>query len=116
VPLPAAYRGVPRLAVDNLTPEQAAAIIAADESGAVVCAPGQPTVLFIDLGRYEYSPALSALHTADGRPLLEFGSALPAPVARREDLLVPLGRPAAVRRVAPLDAASAGPDEGGEAQ
>jgi hypothetical protein len=88
--LPPAFRGAPVLNVENLTTEQAAAIIAADTSGAISAAPGQPTVLFVDLGRYHYSPALAALAADDGTPLLAFSRELPPPTASREELVVPL--------------------------
>lgn len=94
-PLPKRFRGVPRLAVDALTPEQAAAIIAADRSGAIAAAPGQPSVLFIDLGCFDYDPALAGVLGDDGTPLLEFANYWAAPTLRREELVVPLRRPPA---------------------
>lgn len=116
VPLPASYRGVPRLAVDELTKEQAAAIVAADESRAIVTAPGQPTVLFIDLGKYEYSPALSGLRTADGQPLLEFGGEQPRPAVSREEMVIPLARPGGPPHIEPLAPGADDQAEGGDAR
>jgi hypothetical protein len=92
-PLPQRFRGVPRLAVDHLAAEEAAAIIAADRSRAITAAPSQPTVLFVDLGCFDYDPALADLRSAEGAPLLEFTGSWAAPAARREDLVVPLMRP-----------------------
>lgn len=94
--LPEGYRGVPVLNVPVLTPEQAQCIIDADASGAIIAAPGQPTVLFVDLGRFAYCPALAELMDECGVPLLRFEARLVEPVARREDLLVPLKRSAPV--------------------
>ncbi|MCB1186391.1 hypothetical protein KDL29_04410 [bacterium] len=91
--LPAAYRGVPLLNVDSLTEEEALRIIAADGSGAIAQAPGQPTVLFVDLGRYDHDPALGELKRADGTPLVVFEERWAMPVANREALVLPLRRP-----------------------
>lgn len=91
VRLPAAFRGVPRLNVASLSSEQAAAIVAADGSGAISAAPDQPTVLFIDLGRYDWSPALAGLTDGQGRPLLSFGAHWAPPAVQRAELVVPLG-------------------------
>ncbi|GEM_PF-5889465 len=85
-----AFRGVPRLNVSRLTAEQAGAIVAADASGAIVAAPGQEGVLFIDLGRYDYSPELAELTAADGTPLLSFSDSWSPPSTAREELVVPL--------------------------
>ena len=82
----------PRLAVDGLSEAEAVAIIAADQSGAIVAAPHQPTVLFVDLGRFSFDPGLLELRRPDGTPLLSFEADWAKPMARREDLLVPLGR------------------------
>jgi hypothetical protein len=95
---------VPRLAADILTPNQAASIIAADHSGAITAAPGQPTVLFVDLGCFDYDPALAGLCGDDGAPLLQFTSYWAAPSARREDLVVPLKRPPGAAAQAEEDA------------
>ncbi len=95
VALPQRFCGVPRLAVAELTPEQALAIIAADRSGAIVAAPGQPGVLFVDLGVFDYDPALGELRDAAGQPLLEFADYWAKPQARREELVLPLRRPRA---------------------
>lgn len=92
-PLPQRFRGVPRQAVAQLTPEEASAIIGADRSGAIVAAPGQPGVLFVDLGAFDYDPALAELRSAAGQPLLEFTDVWAKPQARREDLVIPLNRP-----------------------
>jgi hypothetical protein len=92
-PLPERFSGVPRLAVEQLTPDEAAAIIAADRSGAITAVPEQPTVLFVDLGRFDYDPALLELRSAEGAALLEYANYWAAPAARREDLVVPLKRP-----------------------
>lgn len=89
--LPSAFRGVPRLNVSGLSEEQAAAIIAADGSGAITAAPEQPTVLFIDLGRYDWSPALAGLADGEGRPLLSFSERWAPPATERAALVVPLG-------------------------
>jgi hypothetical protein len=88
--LPEAFHGVPRLNVDRLTADEARAITAADASGAITAVPGQPTVLFVDLGSYDFSPTLAELHRADGTPLLAFSDAWPTPETRREELVVPL--------------------------
>jgi hypothetical protein len=81
---------VPRLNVEQLTAAQAGAIVAADSSGAIVAAPGQPTVLFVDLGRFDFSPALAELADELGTPLLRFEPYWPEPAATREALVVPL--------------------------
>jgi hypothetical protein len=94
-PLPARFRGVPRLAVEQLTSEQAARIVAADSSAAITAAPGQPTVLFVDLGCFSYDPALAELAGETGAPLLEFADYWAGPTQMREELVVPLKRPAA---------------------
>jgi hypothetical protein len=86
-----AFRGVPSLNVDRLSVEQARAIVAADGSGGISAAANQPTVLFVDLGRYCYSPALAELADDQGRPLLRFGAHWAAPAVERADLVVPLG-------------------------
>jgi hypothetical protein len=91
---PGAHRGVPQLNVARLTPEQAQAIIDADMSGAITPAPGQPTVLFIDLGCYDFSPALAELTDNDGTPLLRFSERWPEPGLSRSELVVPLKAPA----------------------
>ena len=91
---PVRFRGVPCLAVDDLSAEEARAIVAADLSAAIVPAPGQAAVLFIDLGRYDYDPALAELRRADGQPLLSFEDLWADPAASREELLVPLRREA----------------------
>jgi hypothetical protein len=93
VALPQRFRGVPRLAIEQLAPEQALAIVAADRSGAIVPAPGQPGVLFVDLGVFDYDPALAELRDAAGQPLLEFTDHWAMPCARREELVLPLRRP-----------------------
>jgi hypothetical protein len=90
--LPPSFRGAPRLNVDHLTATQAAAILAADHSGAFVRVPGTDAGLLVDLGRYSYSPQLAALAADDGTPLLAFEDVWAAPTARREELLVPLKR------------------------
>lgn len=82
-------RRVPQLA-KPITAQQAQQIIAADLSGAIVCAPGQPTVLFIDLGVYAFSPGLETLLDSEGEALLSFRECELAPSASREDLVVPL--------------------------
>ena len=92
--LPPAFRGVPRQRVATLTDEQARAIIAADASGAIVSAPGQPAVLFVDLGRFDYSPQLAELTTVDGTPLLSFDDWWAEPAVNRSELVVPLNRSA----------------------
>jgi hypothetical protein len=92
-PLPQRFRGVPRLAVEQLAPDQAALIIAADRSKSIRSAPGQPAVLFVDLGVYDYDPALAELRDETGLPLLEFASQWAAPSGQREDLVIPLKRP-----------------------
>jgi len=89
--LPPAFRGVPSLNVDRLSAEQARAIIAADGSGAISAAANQPTVLFVDLGRYCFSPALAELADDQGQPLLRFAEHWAPPVVERADLVVPLG-------------------------
>ena len=91
--LPAAHRGIPLLNVDNLSLEEAQRIIAADGSGAIARAPGQPTVLFLDLGRYDHDPALADLQRAGGTPLLSFEEGWAMPGASREELVIPLRRP-----------------------
>jgi hypothetical protein len=91
--LPPAYRGIPRLNGPALTSDEARAILAADTSGAFSSPPGQPQVLFVDLGVYDFSPALAGLRRSDGSPLLTFSDYWPLPETRREDLVVPLGRP-----------------------
>jgi hypothetical protein len=91
--IPDTYRGIPELVVDGLSEEQARAIIAADASGAITAAPQQPTVLFVDLGRYDYSPQLAELTDETGQPLLRFRRELPQPTGLREALVVPLKRP-----------------------
>lgn len=88
--LPPDYRGVPELNVARLTAAQAAAIVAADASGAIVAAPGQDSVLFIDLGRYDYSPQLAELRAEDGTALLSFSDTWAPPSTSREDLVLPL--------------------------
>ena len=92
--LPPTFRGVPRLAVEQLSAEDARRIIAADASGAIVAAPGQRGALFVDLGRFDYSPTLAELSDANGRPLLTFGDYWAGPSTRRSDLVVPLRRSA----------------------
>jgi hypothetical protein len=91
VTLPQTYHGVPRLNVATLTADQAAEIIAADASGAITAAPDQPTVLFLDLGRFVYSPALANLTDEHGTPLLGFGDCWAEPGLGRTDLVIPLG-------------------------
>ena len=88
--LPPAYRGIPRLNVDELSPLEARAILAADASGAIISAPGQEAVLFIDLGRYDFSPELAELTSMSGEPLLRFTDYWPDPSASREALIIPL--------------------------
>ena len=90
--LPAAYRGVPLLNVDELTAEEAARIIAADGSGAIASAPGQPTVLFVDLGRFDHDAALAGLLREDGTALVVFEDRWQVPAASRENLVIPLRR------------------------
>jgi hypothetical protein len=87
---PGVIRGVPQLNVPRLTEDQARAVVAADESGAIVAAPGQPAVLFVDLGRFSWSPALAELVDEGGTPLLRFTDRLAGPVATRQALVVPL--------------------------
>jgi len=89
--LPPAFRGVPRLNVNRLSAAQAAAIIAADGSGAISAAADQPTVLFVDLGRYCYSPTLAEVANEQGEPLLSFSARWAAPAVDRANLVVPLG-------------------------
>lgn len=101
-----AYRGVPRLNVDSLSPEQAEAVIAADASGAITAAPDQSTILFVDLGRYVYSPALAELMDEQGSPLLSFSDSWAEPGLSRAELVIPLG---SAQRIARESAA--GPDE-----
>lgn len=86
--------GAPRLnpELGALSAEQAAAILAADSSGAIVAAPGQPTVLFADLAAFYPSGPLAALCDAAGRPLLVFDAPYPQATGRREDFVVPLRR------------------------
>lgn len=85
----------PDLPGGRLTAAQAAAVLAADRSGAIVPAPGQSadnmTTLFVDLGRWDFNPALAGLKDEIGRPLLRFEQQMPA-VLSRADLLVPLYR------------------------
>ncbi len=84
----------PQLPGGRLNAEQAAAILAADRSGAIVAGPGQggqPSTLFVDLGRWEFSPALAELQDSSGRPLLAFETQMPAAL-KRGDLLIPLRR------------------------
>jgi hypothetical protein len=88
--LPPVYRGVPRLNVARLTANEAAQLRAADASGALSSPPGQPAVLFVDLGVYDFSPALAELTRSDGTPLLSFSDWWPLPETRREDLVIPL--------------------------
>jgi hypothetical protein len=64
--------------------------MAADASGAVVAAPEQAAVLFVDLGRYDYAPELAELKGADGKPLLRFADWWASPTADRESLIIPL--------------------------
>lgn len=90
--LPAGFRGVPLQNVDNLTEAEAQRIIDADGSGAIARAPGQPTVLFVDLGRYDHDPALGELRREDGTPLVVFEGRWSLPVASREALVLPLKR------------------------
>ena len=66
--------------------------MAADSSGAITHAPGQPAVLFVDLGRYTHTPALESLRGQNGEPLLLFDGSWPQPSAEREQLVVPLRR------------------------
>jgi hypothetical protein len=89
-------RGAPRLnpAIPALTPEQAAAIISADQSGAIVAPAGQPLALFVDLAVFSPSAALEALTDAGGEPLLVFDDSWPEALGRREDFVVPLRREA----------------------
>ena len=82
-------RQIPQL-TEPITEQQAQQIIAADLSGAIVSAPGQPDVLFIDLGAYSFSPGLEALVDFQGGPLLAFRECEIAPSASREALVVPL--------------------------
>jgi len=113
--LPPTYRGVPRLNVTELCEADAARIIAADTSGAIAAAPGQPTVLFVDLGRFDHGPGLGELTAADGTPLLYFADWWGEPGTNREDLVVPLkpGRDEPVREpvaaVAPVEVAEPEP-------
>jgi hypothetical protein len=88
--LPPSFRGVPRLNVEELTLLDTRAILNADASGAITAAPGQPTVLFIDLGRYDYSPELAELRNTQGEPLLRFTDFWASPSAGREDFIIPL--------------------------
>jgi hypothetical protein len=88
--LPPVYRGVPRLNVSHLTPDEAQAILAADVSGALVMAPRQTSVLFLDLGGYDFSPALAELKREDGTALLKFTDYWASPVTGREELVIPL--------------------------
>ncbi|MCH7472529.1 hypothetical protein IIA79_06210 [bacterium] len=88
--IPPAFRGVPQLVASRLTEEQARAIIEADASGAIVAAPEQPTVLFVDLGRYVHSPALELLKDGDGALLLTFEDWWAPPTLSRESLVIPL--------------------------
>ena len=91
--LPAAYRGIPLLNVPDLSEAEALRIIAADGSGAFAAAPGQPTVLFVDLGRFDHDPALAGLLRGDGTPLIVFEERWQLPTASREELVIPLKRP-----------------------
>jgi hypothetical protein len=93
--LPPVYRGVPRLNVPRLTPDEARALLAADASGALVLAPRQDCVLFVDLGCYDFSPALAELRREDGTPLLRFTDWWPLPQTGREELVIPLAGPGA---------------------
>lgn len=92
--LAGAGRGAPRLnpEIAGLDEALAARIQAADASGSISAAPGQPGVLFVDLASWSPSPALAALTDAQGRPLLVFDAPLPQPQGRREDFVVPLLR------------------------
>jgi hypothetical protein len=101
--LPAVYRGVPRLNVPGLTADEARAILAADSSGALLLAPRQDSVLFVDLGSYDFSPALGEVRRADGTPLLRFTDWWPLPETSREALVIPLaeGPASAVRSPEP---------------
>jgi hypothetical protein len=93
--LPESYSGVPYLNAARLTAEQAAGIQAAGPPGAFAAVPGQPEVLFVDLGVYAYSPDLAALTDAAGMPLLAFEPRWQLPDTAREGLVVPLSRPQA---------------------
>ena len=88
--LPPVFRGVPRLNVAELSEADAARIIAADVSGAITAAPGQPTVLFVDLGRYDHGPELTDLTDGEGTPLVRFADWWGRPGTVREDLVIPL--------------------------
>jgi hypothetical protein len=92
---PPLAHSVPRQRPQRLTPEQARAIIAADLSGAICLAPGQDAVLFVDLGRFAFDPALLELADEAGEPLLEYCPFYAAPGAARQQLLVPLKHPPA---------------------
>lgn len=85
----------PELPGGRLSPEQARAVLAADRSGAILPGPGQPadgaTVLFVDLGRWDYCDALGALSDEQGRPLLCFDGEMPALLSRAA-MVVPLYR------------------------
>jgi len=84
---------IPRLNTARLTDEQAAAILAADASGAISAAPQQRSVLLVDLGAFWPSPALLALrHGADAPLIVVEPGSLP-PAARRDELIVPLTSP-----------------------
>jgi hypothetical protein len=91
--LPPVYRGIPRLNVEGLTAAEAAIIRAADSSAAISSPPGQPDVLFVDLGVYDFSPALAEAKRADGTCLLSFTDFWPAPETLRENLVIPLAGP-----------------------
>lgn len=80
----------PYLNVASLTEAQAAAIIAADHSSAIQAAPGQPTVLFVDLGAFWFSTGLETLTDDGAVPLLAFSDEPVTAAASREDLVVPL--------------------------
>jgi hypothetical protein len=122
--LPPVFRGAPQLNVSELSPAEAQAIISADSSGAMVLPPQQTNALFVDLGVYDFSPALAELRRADGTPLLRFTGSWPLPETRREALVVALAQPAtALGRAAaiaapeppqPVDVGPA-PAESGEA-
>ncbi|MCC7478747.1 hypothetical protein IT575_09860 [bacterium] len=89
-PLGAPYVN-PALPGGRLSLKQAQQVIAADASGAIVAGPGGDGTLFVDLGRWDFSPALAQLQDDAGRPLLLFESELPTAL-QRADLLLPLSR------------------------
>jgi hypothetical protein len=96
----------PRL-LGQLNQQSAEAVVAADASHAITVAPGQSSVLLVDLAAFYWTPQLGALKDAQGNTLLTLEELELDPVATRSELVVPLGAP--TRGITP------GPEPGGQA-